>query len=257
MAMLELKNISIRFGGVQALDDVSFSLKHGEILGLIGPNGAGKTTLFNCVSGVLKPDAGTITYEEQNIGALKPNKRAHLGIARTFQNLQLFGSMTVLENLMVPLDAFASRSMVGDAFRLPRARYEERRAEEHARAILHFLKLSEHTETLAGSLPVGLQRRVELGRALCLRPQLLLLDEPAAGLDAAETAELAALLPEIRGRFGITMLLVDHDMALVMKACDYIYVLDFGKLISEGPPQRVSKDPEVVKAYLGEAEEVA
>jgi len=257
MAMLEIKDISIRFGGVQALDDVTFSLKHGEILGLIGPNGAGKTTLFNCVSGVLKPNNGTITYEGQNLAGLKTDARAHLGIARTFQNLQLFGSMTVLENLMVPLDAFAKRGMVGDAFKLPRARYEERKAEEHARAILHFLGLSEHTETIAGSLSVGLQRRVELGRGLCLQPKLLLLDEPAAGLDAAETAELAALLPEIRARFGITMLLVDHDMALVMKACDYIYVLDFGKLISEGPPQRVSSDPLVIKAYLGEAEEVA
>ncbi|MGZ4145326.1 MAG: ABC transporter ATP-binding protein [Actinomycetota bacterium] len=257
MGMLDLKNISIRFGGVQALDDVSFSLKRGEILGLIGPNGAGKTTLFNCVSGVLKPDEGTIVYEGKDLAGLRPNKRAHLGIARTFQNLQLFGSMTVLENLMVPLDAFASRTMIGDAFRLPRAHYEERRAEEHARAILHFLGLSEHTQAAAGSLPVGLQRRVELGRALCLKPKLLLLDEPAAGLDAAETVELADLLPEIRARFGVTMLLVDHDMALVMRACDYIYVLDFGKLISDGPPQRVGSDPVVVKAYLGEQEEVA
>ena len=257
MAMLEIKDVSIRFGGVQALQDVTFSLKHGEILGLIGPNGAGKTTLFNCVSGVLKPNTGTIAYEGQNLGPLKPDQRAHLGIARTFQNLQLWGSMTVLENLMVPLDAFAPRGLFADAFRTPRARYEERRAEEHVRAILHFLGLTEHAETLAGSLPVGVQRRVELGRALCLRPKLLLLDEPAAGLDAAETAELAALLPDIRQRFGITMLLVDHDMALVMRACDYIYVLDFGKLISQGPPDRVAKDPEVVKAYLGEQEEVA
>jgi branched-chain amino acid transport system ATP-binding protein len=252
MAMLELKDISIRFGGVQALDKVSFSLKHGEILGLIGPNGAGKTTLFNCVSGVLKPNTGSIAYEGQNIGALKPHKRARLGIARTFQNMQLWGAMTVLENLMVPLDAFAPRGMLGDAFTLPRARYEEHRAEELARAVLHFLGISEHMDIPAGSLPVGLQRRVELGRALCLRPKLLLLDEPAAGLDAVETAELAGLLPQIRERFGITMLLVDHDMALVMKACDYIYVLDFGKLISEGPPQRVASDREVIKAYLGE-----
>jgi len=257
MAMLEIKDVSIRFGGVQALQDVTFSLKHGEILGLIGPNGAGKTTLFNCVSGVLKPNTGSITYEGQNVGPLKPDQRARLGIARTFQNLQLWGSMTVLENLMVPLDAFAPRGMFGDLFRTPRARYEERRGEEHARAILHFLGLTEHTDTPAGALPVGVQRRVELGRSLCLRPKLLLLDEPAAGLDASETLELANLLPDIRQRFGVTMLLVDHDMALVMRACDYIYVLDFGKLISQGPPARVASDPEVVKAYLGEQEEVA
>ncbi|HAM01681.1 MAG TPA: hypothetical protein DCQ30_05565, partial [Acidimicrobiaceae bacterium] len=218
----------------------------------IGPNGAGKTTMFNCISGVRRPDRGHVRFDDRLIDHLRPDQRARLGIARTFQNLLLFQDMTVLENLMVPLDAFAPRGLVSDALRLPRARYEERRANEMARAVLHFLGISAHAGTRAGDLPVGLQRRVELGRALCLRPTLLLLDEPAAGLDARETAELAALLPRIRQRFSLSMLLVDHDMALVMRACDHIYVLDFGIVISQGQPQAVRNDPAVIRAYLGE-----
>jgi branched-chain amino acid transport system ATP-binding protein len=253
MAMLEVSDLSLSFGGVQALANVSFSLNRGEILGLIGPNGAGKTTLFNCISGVIDPDQGNIVYEGRSILGLKTHTRARLGIARTFQNLRLFSSMTVRENLMVPLDASAPRGMLADALRLPTARYEERRADERARAILHFLGLGQVADTSAGDLPVGFQRRVELGRALCLRPSLLLLDEPGAGLDANETAELAALLPRIRERFGVTMLLVDHDMALVMRVCDWIYVLDFGQVVSRGRPDTVRDDPVVIRAYLGEA----
>jgi branched-chain amino acid transport system ATP-binding protein len=253
MPMLDVSDVSVSFGGVHALNDVSFSLNRGEILGLIGPNGAGKTTMFNCITGVVEPDRGRIAFEERPLRGLKPHRRARLGIARTFQNLRLFSSMSVRENLMVPIDAFAQRGMLADALRLPRARYEERRADELARAILHFLGLDETAEVPAGDLPVGLQRRVELGRALCLRPTLLLLDEPAAGLDARETEELARLLPRIRERFGVTMLLVDHDMALVMRVCDFIYVLDFGEMIAYGPPERIREDPNVIRAYLGEA----
>ena len=253
MAMLEVASVSVAFGGVRALSDVSFSLNRGEILGLIGPNGAGKTTMFNCITGVVEPDRGRIVFEGHSLRGLKPHRRARLGIARTFQNLRLFSSMSVRENLMVPIDAFSARGMFADALRLPMARYEEHRADERARAMLHFLGLDDVASTAAGDLPVGLQRRVELGRALCLQPSLLLLDEPGAGLDARETAELAALLPRIRERFGVTMLLVDHDMALVMRVCDWIYVLDFGQMIAHGTPDTIREDPSVIRAYLGEA----
>jgi branched-chain amino acid transport system ATP-binding protein len=252
MALLEIESVSVRFGGVQALSDVSLTLNRGEILGLIGPNGAGKTTLFNCITGVVRPHLGHIHYDGRDIGMLKPYQRARLGIGRTFQNLQLFAGMTVLENLMVPVDAFSRRGMVADALRLPIARFEERRADERARAILHFLGISDTADQLAGELPVGLQRRVEFGRSLCLRPTLLLLDEPAAGLDARETAELADLLLRVRQRFSLTMLLVDHDMSLVMQVCDYLYVLDFGERIATGPPEQVRENPKVIRAYLGE-----
>jgi branched-chain amino acid transport system ATP-binding protein len=253
VALLEVEHASIRFGGVRALSDVSFRLNRGEVVGLIGPNGAGKTTMFNCITGVINPDSGRIAFDGRSLLGLKPHRRAALGIARTFQNLQLFAGMTVLENLMVPVDAFSARSVLSDAFRLPTARYEERRAEERARAILHFLDILDEADRLAGDLSVGIQRRVELGRALCLRPQLLLLDEPAAGLDARETAELAGLLRTIRERFALSMLLVDHDMALVMQTCDYLYVLDFGILIADGPPAEIRENTAVIEAYLGES----
>ena len=253
MAMLEVAHVGIRFGGVQALDDVSFEVREGEIVGLIGPNGAGKTTMFNIVSGVLDADRGQLRYLDEELRGKRPHQRARLGIARTFQNLQLFRRMTVLENLMVPVDAFARRGLLADALRLPVSRFEERRAEERARALLHFLGVEDVAGTPAGDLSIGLQRRVELGRALCLRPRLLLLDEPAAGLDARETAELATTLTRVRDRFSLTMLLVDHDMALVMRACEHIYVLDFGRLIAEGPPEDIRENPTVIRAYLGEA----
>jgi len=252
MALLECVELSVRFGGVRALANVSFHVNEGEIFGLVGPNGAGKTTLFNVVTGVIRPDGGRIVYDEQGIDHLAPHRRARLGIGRTFQNLQLFGQMTVLENLMLPVDAFAHRGPIADAFRLPNASFEERRATERARAMLHFLRISGIENIAANDLPIGVQRRVELARALCLRPRLLLLDEPASGLDARETAELAELLPQIRDRLRTTMLLVDHDMALVMRACDHIAVLDFGELIASGPPEEIRADERVIRAYLGE-----
>ncbi|MFN2464282.1 MAG: ATP-binding cassette domain-containing protein [Candidatus Dormibacteria bacterium] len=253
MSLLTVDDVRLSFGGIRALNGISLQLNQGEILGLIGPNGAGKTTLFNCISGVLVPDSGEIRFDGRNLLRLKPHERARRGIARTFQDLQLWGSMTVLENCQTPMDALSNRSMIADAFRLPSSHRLERVAEERARAILHFLRLSDQADRLAGDLPVGLQRRVEIARALCMKPSLLLLDEPASGLDAGETAELADLLAAIRERFKVSMLLVDHDMSLVMRACHYIYVLDFGDLISRGRPEQVREDQKVISAYLGEA----
>jgi branched-chain amino acid transport system ATP-binding protein len=251
--LLQIDGVSKRYGGVQALNDVSFRVERGRIKGLIGPNGAGKTSLFNCVCGVLRVDSGHIRYAGRDLHGLAPHRRARLGIARTFQTLELFRELTVLENLMVPVDAAARRGMLADALRLPRARFEENRAGERARALLHFLGIAEVAGIPGGDLAIGIQRRVELGRALALRPTLLLLDEPAAGLDSRETAELAGVLSRIRERFGTTMLLVDHDMSLVMRVCDDIAVLDYGRLIAEGPPERIREDPTVVRAYLGES----
>jgi branched-chain amino acid transport system ATP-binding protein len=250
--LLDVGRVSIRFGGVQALSDVSFHLEQGEILGLIGPNGAGKTTMFNCITGVIPGYKGTIRYEGRDLRGLKPHSRARLKIARTFQNLELFDELSALDNLLLPLDAFAPRSVFGDLFRLPSTILGERRAQEKARAILHFMRLGDYTDTPAGDLPVGLQRRLEIGRALCLEPRLLLLDEPGAGLDARETAEFAELLATVRKRFGVTMLIVDHDMALIMRICNRIYVLDNGKIIAKGLPEEIREDQNVVRAYLGE-----
>jgi len=253
MALLEVGRVSKHFGGVNALQDVSTLVHRGEIVGLIGPNGAGKTTLFNCISGVESPASGRILFEGRDLIGMPPHRRARLGIARTFQNLQLFGSMSVLENCMVSIDASARRGVVGDALRLPWARFEEHRARERALAVLHFLDIAGAASERSQDLPTGLQRRVELARALCLRPSLLLLDEPAAGLDAEETIELAGFLRKARERLDVSMLLVDHDMSLVMRVCDHITVLDFGRVIATGDPSVIRSDPVVITAYLGEA----
>jgi branched-chain amino acid transport system ATP-binding protein len=251
--LLQADTVSMSFGGVHALSGVSFELHQGETLGLIGPNGAGKTTMFNCITGVLPGYSGHIYYDGRDLRNLKPHQRARLKIARTFQNLELFDELSALDNLMLPIDAFSRRGVVGDLLRLPKTVFEERQAQEQARSLLHFINLDDFADTPAGDLSVGLQRQLEIGRALALEPRLLLLDEPGAGLDARETAELARLLASVRARFKVTMLIVDHDMALIMRICNRIYVLDNGQVIAEGPPEQIRDDPEVVRAYLGEA----
>jgi len=253
MTMLRLRDVGVRFGGLVALNDVSLDLNRGEILGLIGPNGAGKTTLFNCITGVVQPTQGSMYFEGRSLRLVPPHERARRGIARTFQNLQLWDSMTVLENLEVPMDAVGRRNTFSDALGLPFSGYSERAARERARAILHVLELDGYGDRLAGDLPAGIQRRVEIGRALAMRPKLVLLDEPAAGLDARETERLADLLRTVRERFHVSLLLVDHDMSLVMRVCDFIYVLDFGKVLASGDPAEVRNDQKVIAAYLGEA----
>ncbi|TMC51349.1 MAG: ATP-binding cassette domain-containing protein [Chloroflexi bacterium] len=252
MTMLRVRDLTVRFGGIVALDKVSLDLNRGEILGLIGPNGAGKTTLFNCISGVVRPDTGSIYFDTHSLTYAPVHERARLGVARTFQNLQLWGSMTVEENLIVPMDALGKRNTFSDALYLPFSGFAERASQERARAILHVLDLDRYARTIAGDLPAGIQRRVELARALAMRPRLVLLDEPAAGLDAQETAHLAEVLHAVRQRFHVSMLLVDHDMSLVMRVCDYVYVLDFGKMLARGEPSAIRNDPKVIAAYLGE-----
>ena len=252
-ALLEVRNVSRFFGGVKANVDVTFSVEPGIVLGLIGPNGAGKTTLFNCITGVLPSYRGRIYYDGRDLRNLEPHQRARLKIARTFQNLELFDELSALDNLLLPLDASSRRGVIGDLLRLPTTVFSERTAEEKARAMLHFIDLGDYADTPAGDLPVGLQRRLEIGRALCLEPRLLLLDEPGSGLDARETADLARLFASVRARFKVTMLIVDHDMALIMRICNRIYVLDSGQIIAEGPPEQIRDDPQVVRAYLGQA----
>jgi branched-chain amino acid transport system ATP-binding protein len=252
VTLLAVRDLSVRFGGITALDGVSFDLNRGEILGLIGPNGAGKTTLFNCISGVIAPTAGKIFYEARSLGHVPPHERARRGIARTFQNLQLWDSMTVQENLTVPIDALGRRNTLGDALGTPLSMFAERAAAEQTRAILHVLDLDQYAGSIAGDLPAGIQRRVEIARAVAVRPKLILLDEPAAGLDARETVRLADVLKTVRERFHVSMLLVDHDMSLVMRVCDYVYVLDFGRLLARGRPDDIRRDRKVIAAYLGE-----
>jgi len=251
--LLQADSVWMSFGGVHALSGVSFTLHEGETLGLIGPNGAGKTTLFNCITGVVPGYRGAIQYDGRDLRGLKPHRRARLKIARTFQNLELFDELSALDNLAVPLDAFSKRGVIADLLRLPTTVFDERTAQEKARAILHFLELGTYADAPAGDLPVGLRRRLEIGRALALEPRLLLLDEPGSGLDARETADLARLLASVRARFKVTMLVVDHDMALIMRICNRIYVLDNGQIIAEGSPEQIRDDPHVVRAYLGEA----
>ncbi|HYL07522.1 MAG TPA: ATP-binding cassette domain-containing protein [Candidatus Udaeobacter sp.] len=252
MTLLRVRDVTVRYGGIVALDGVSLDLNRGEILALIGPNGAGKTTLFNCITGVVRPERGSVYFDGHSITQSLPHERARRGVARTFQNLQLWGSMTVEENLMVPMDALGGRNTFSDALYLPFSSYAEHASWERARAILHVLDLDRFARTRAADLPAGIQRRVEIARALASRPKLLLLDEPAAGLDASETARLGELLHSVRRRFHVSMLLVDHDMSLVMGVCDYVYVLDFGKLMAKGEPAAVRNDPNVIAAYLGE-----
>jgi len=250
--LLRLELLLMQFGGLTAVNSFSLTLRAGELIGLIGPNGAGKTTVFNMITGVLTPTAGRVIWRGANITRLAAQQIAARGIARTFQNIRLFSDMTVIENVLVSfhydLEAHFWEAMLG----LPRYRREEARIREEAVAYLDDLGLAYLAEEKAGSLPYGQQRRLEIARALATRPGLLLLDEPAAGMNPQETMELADLLQDLRKKHALTIFLIEHDMKFVMRVCERIKVLDYGITIAEGTPTEIQTNPEVIKAYLGE-----
>ncbi len=247
--ILDIKNISKSFGGIRALKDINFSVKKGEIHALIGPNGAGKTTLMNIISGVEKMDSGDILFKGMSIKALPPYKRALMGLARTFQNLEIFGNLTILENIIAGMYLKNQRGFLSSGLMIKGINKD---IIEKSSSIIEYINLSHRKEEIAKNLPVGEQRLLEIGRALATEPELILLDEPAAGLNTRETKNLSHLIQKIRDEKGITILIVEHDMELVMGISDMITVLNFGEVIAEGEPLMIQKNPQVISAYLGE-----
>lgn len=255
MSLLEVKGLTKNFGGLSAVSNVSLKAEKGELIGLIGPNGAGKTTFFNLLTGVYVPTEGTIELETENgkilLNGIAPNKITELGLARTFQNIRLFKDLTVLENVMVAMHAHKGNSLFSSLFRT-KAYYEtEKVMKEEALELLKIFNLESFAQDKAKNLAYGQQRELEIVRALATKPKILFLDEPAAGMNPQETANLTKLIAQIQEQFGLTVVLIEHDMSLVMEICQRLYVLEYGRLLAHGTPEEIKKNPDVIRAYLG------
>lgn len=251
MALLDVKNLTKNFGGLTAVGDVTMHLNEGELVGLIGPNGAGKTTLFNLLTGVYEPSEGSVTLDGTLLNGKKPYKIASLGLSRTFQNIRLFKDMTVLENVLVGMANQNKSYLLSSFLRLPKFYQSEDALRQKAMELLAIFDLDGDAETLAKNLPYGQQRRLEIVRALATQPKILFLDEPAAGMNPQETAELTQLIRKIKEEFNITIMLIEHDMSLVMEVTERIYVLEYGRLIAHGTPDEIKTNQRVIEAYLG------
>ena len=252
MSLFEVKNITVAFGGVKALNDVSFGVDKGEIFTIIGPNGAGKSTLFNVISRIYEPSKGEIYFENQNISKTKPHNISKLGIARTFQNLELFENATVLQNLLLGRHIYKKTNILSEVFFTPSARKQEHEYRLKVEEVIDFLDLQHYRDTLINGLPYGVRKNVELARALCTDPKLLLLDEPSSGLTNEETIDLGFWIKDIQSLLGITIIMIEHDMSFVNKVSDRILALNYGKILASGLPEEIKKNADVKQAYMGE-----
>ncbi|HUG09353.1 MAG TPA: ABC transporter ATP-binding protein [Acidimicrobiia bacterium] len=255
--LLEARDIHLHFKGVKAIDGISFHVDDGELFAIVGPNGAGKTSIFNCINQVYRPQQGDIRWKGESLMGLKPNVTAERGISRTFQNIALYAHMTVLENILTGRHIRMESGWLAGSFWLGKAKKEEIENREIVESIIDFLEIEQWRKYPVGLLPYGIQKRVELGRALAMDPELLMLDEPVAGMNLEETEDMARFILDVQDELGIAIILVEHDMGLVMDIADRVLVVDFGKQIALGPPQEVQANPNVIKAYLGEELETA